>query len=575
MKKMRKRWLSALLLMAMLMNVTACGAVTKEEKSQETVSSKQETEQAKEPEKPPVKEAPEGNGPEETETIVPGEKTAPLNVSKISIGCQYSESVNDEWHMVEAMQEFFQLDDESAKYYPNLAKALANYKNENESTIETTMGSLMENFTDVVVNGGVGVDLEDRTTRSVLRADQSYFSFMEQNESYYGGAHGGYMITGMTFDVKTGARVTLSDVIKDAGKLKEIVAKQLDEVYGDIFYDDVYQMIDSYDPDSFTWSMDPYGITLYFNQYELAPYVEGAQMVDLTYEDYPDLLDGSYFELQEQYVLELYADEECAVDVNNDGVKEKITVKRSVDEYDYYTTNILLNDRRIKSDIEDYSADCYLVKCTDAAYLYLFHRMENDYSVLEVFDLTTGTLVTWGDGNSNLFMPATYVSREEGGRYYYETNCPVFLNPEVFYLSSRLDTLSTYSGTKKYHVGEFGLPVSDDEEYTVDAGFLLKAKVDIPCKIMKGDGTVIEENGVLPAGTFFKIVSATKTEVWGAKAINYVPESEEYDLNFFSVDANTTYDTDTFYYIQLDREYGDTIAGRSIWELLDGIMYAG
>ena len=148
------------------------------------------------------------------------------------------------------------------------------------------------------------------------------------------------MITGMTFDVKTGARVTLSDVIKDAGKLKEIVAKQLDEVYGDIFYDDVYQMIDSYDPDSFTWSMDPYGITLYFNQYELAPYVAGAQMVDLTYEDYPDLLDGSYFELQEQYVLELYADEECAVDVNNDGVKEKITVKRSVDEYDYYTTNI-------------------------------------------------------------------------------------------------------------------------------------------------------------------------------------------------------------------------------------------
>ena len=92
---------------------------------------------------------------------------------------------------------------------------------------------------------------------------------------------------------------------------------------------------------------------------------------------------------------------------------------------------------------------------------------------------------------------------------------------------------------------------------------------------MKGDGTVIKENGVLPAGTFFKIVSATETEVWGVRAIDYVPESEEYDLNFFSVDANTTYDTDTFYYIQLHREYGDTIAGRSIWELLGGIMYAG
>ena len=107
------------------------------------------------------------------------------------------------------------------------------------------------------------------------------------------------------------------------------------------------------------------------------------------------------------------------------------------------------------------------------------------------------------------------------------------------------------------------------------AGFLLKAKEDIPCKVMKEDGTVIEENGVLPAGTFFKIVSATETEVWGVRAIDYVPESEEYDLNYFMVNGDTTYDTDTLYYIQVDREYGDTIGGKDIWELLDGLMYAG
>ncbi|MDD7176579.1 MAG: RsiV family protein [Lachnospiraceae bacterium] len=573
MKKMRRRSLSVLLVMAMLMSATSCGAVKKEENPQETEPVKQEADQVAEVEEQPEPEEPPES--EEPETIMPEEKNAPLNVMKTSAGCQYSESVNDEWHSVETMQDFFLLEDESAKYYPKLAKALADYKNENESTIETTMGSLMENFTDVVVNGGLGVDLEDRTTRSVLRADQSYFSFMEQNESYYGGAHGGYMITGMTFDVNTGVRVTLSDLIKDAGKLKEIVAKQLDESYGDIFYEDVYQMIESYDVDGFTWSMDPFGITLYFNQYELAPYAAGAQMVDLAYDDYPELLDGAYFEPQEQYVLELYESEGIAVDVNNDGVKEQITVERSVDEYDYYTTNILLNDRTIKSEVEDYDAECYLVKCTDAAYLYVFHRMESDYSVLEVFDLTTGTPVNWGDGNSNLFMPGTYVSHEEDGRYYYETNCPVFVNPEVFYLSSRLDTLSTYNGTKKYHVGESGLPVSDDEVYTVDVGFLLKAKEDVLCKVMKADGTVIEENGVIPAGTFFKIVSATETEVWGVRAIDYVPESEEYDLNYFMVNAETTYDNDTLFYIQMDREYGDTIDGRDIWELLDGLMYAG
>lgn len=571
MKKTKNRWLHVLLVMAMFMNVTACSAEKKEEPPKETESVEQEAEQpAEHPTEP--EETPTSG---ESEEIVPEEKPALLNVRKTSVGRQYSGSVNDEWHSVETMQEFFLLEDESAKRYPDLAKSLEDYKDENEGTIEATMGSLMENFTEVVAGGGMGVDLEDRTTRSVLRADQNYFSFMEQNESYYGGAHGGYMITGMTFDVNTGVRIMLADIIKDAGKLKEIVAKQLDTVYGDIFYEDVYQMIDSYDLDGFTWSMDPFGVTLYFNQYELAPYVAGVQMVELAYGDYPDLLEQSYFEPQEQYVLELYENEEDAVDVNNDGVKDNITVERSMDEYDYYTTTILLNDQTIKSDVEDYDADCYLVKCKDAAYLYVFHRMENDYSVLEVFDLTTGSLVSWDGGNSNLFMSGTYSGHDEDGTYYYETDSPVFVNPEQFYLSSRLDTLSTYNGTKKYHIGEHGLPVSDDPVYTVEARFLLKAKTDIPCRVVKEDGTVIDENGVLPAGTFFRIVSATEAEVWGVRAIDYIPESESDELNYFSADADTTYDTDVLYHIQLDEEYGNTIEGKDVWELLDGLAYAG
>ena len=149
------------------------------------------------------------------------------------------------------------------------------------------------------------------------------------------------------------------------------------------------------------------------------------------------------------------------------------------------------------------------------------------------------------------------------------------MNPEEFYLSSRLDTLSTYNGTKKYHVGEDGLPVTEDEAYVVDVNFMLKAKADVPCEVWKEDGTVMDENAVIPAGTFFRIVSATEDEIWGVKAIDYVPDSEEYDLNYFMVNDDTTYDTDVLYHIQVDREYGDTIGGRDVWELLDGLMYAG
>ena len=41
-EKMRKRWLCSLLVLAMLVNVTACADVKKEQKSQETESVEQE-----------------------------------------------------------------------------------------------------------------------------------------------------------------------------------------------------------------------------------------------------------------------------------------------------------------------------------------------------------------------------------------------------------------------------------------------------------------------------------------------------------------------------------------------------
>ena len=44
---------------------------------------------------------------------------------------------------------------------------------------------------------------------------------------------------------------------------------------------------------------------------------------------------------------------------------------------------------------------------------------------------------------------------------------------------------------------------------------------------------------------------------------------------YFMVNDDTTYDTDVLYHIRVDREYGDTIGGRDVWELLDGLMYAG
>ncbi len=43
----------------------------------------------------------------------------------------------------------------------------------------------------------------------------------------------------------------------------------------------------------------------------------------------------------------------------------------------------------------------------------------------------------------------------------------------------------------------------------------------------------------------------------------------------FYEDDNTQYNTEEIFCIQLDEEFGNTLNGRDVWELFDGLMYAG
>ena len=120
---------------------------------------------------------------------------------------------------------------------------------------------------------------------------------------------------------------------------------------------------------------------------------------------------------------------------------------------------------------------------------------------------------------------------------------------------------------------ENGLPVSEDEYYTADVSFLILAKEDVPCKLVKEDGTVVEENSVLPAGTYFKIMYATMDTALVAEAVDYVPDPEADWC--FEINEDTTLKTDVLYSIQLDENYGSTINGVDIWDMFDGLVYAG
>ena len=97
---------------------------------------------------------------------------------------------------------------------------------------------------------------------------------------------------------------------------------------------------------------------------------------------------------------------------------------------------------------------------------------------------------------------------------------------------------------------------------------------DIPCDIVSGEDMNNATSGNIPAGTFIKIVSATKDKVFAVEAVGYLPE-ENNEMYGYYEDENTKYNTAEMFCIQLDYAFGNTINERDVWELFDGLMYAG
>ena len=129
----------------------------------------------------------------------------------------------------------------------------------------------------------------------VHRADFRVVSFLEDGYSYLGGVHGLGGVVGKNFDVYTGKELKLTDVVKDKTKLAEAIKQQLMFDYpkssfaqggGESMRNTVDQLIRE---DKMLWSLDPRGISFYFNPYLIGSYAEGIFTTTIFFSERPDL----------------------------------------------------------------------------------------------------------------------------------------------------------------------------------------------------------------------------------------------------------------------------------------------
>lgn len=123
-------------------------------------------------------------------------------------------------------------------------------------------------------------NFEYQTDFQVKYNQSSLLSILTSNYMYTGGAHGNTKVESFNFDEAQEKRIYLTDILKNEQQLKavsdyvwEYAIKRPDIFYPDLKREDVQLSKDT------AFYFTDNGITLVFQQYEIAPYVSGNQEI--------------------------------------------------------------------------------------------------------------------------------------------------------------------------------------------------------------------------------------------------------------------------------------------------------
>lgn len=578
---MKKKAISLLLAVTLCaVSLSACGTKTNNPDpvpsgTVETENSQESSEEQPSSETSPSVEAGSEDG-EGSQDYAP-ELSPSLGYKEVIQNISYSDFERENFGCVQVKRTSFVLDDASAKMYPALAKSLDDINSSLKSDVEDTMKMLKEGYETDIEYDNYFTPYEDVVDAKVARNDDLVFSWTENFSSYSGGAHGYYATSGIAFDPETGKKLLLSDVITDVDSFRKQIAEKLDAEYGDIFFSDIHETMKEYNLEDFNWSIDYSGITFYFNPYELASYADGMQSVTFFFAESPDILNQKYITTPSKYVIDMAEYANYYVDIDGDGDKETVSyVSDYVDEYSY-KPYFMVDGEKITIDDTDFSSEAYLIDNMGKYYIYLFHSVENDYSILQIVDLQNKKVIgkDYEYGNYYLSGGTWDYDDSDDSIYSYRSEVPAFTNPDKFEMGTRLDLLSTYSGTKTYHVDENGIPVSDDVFYTTSAPYLLLTLKDVPCSIVDQEGNTVEESATLAPGRYMKIIRATGNSVDLVVASDYVPNNDDEYYGYYIGDQKLTYDMSTIYRITFSEDNHYEIAGSYLDEWFEGLMFAG
>lgn len=336
------------------------------------------------------------------------------------------------------------------------------------------------------------------------RLDEKIVSFSRTEGSYFGGAHPNYFIGGINIDTETGRALSLEDVVTDRERLHEYAHKYLGEEMGlDELFPDYKESLDSHfqseNSDRLQWIMDAEGLRLLFSPYDLGPYAMGSIEILVPYAENSELIKKEYILEGNGLSKRIPQEEEQEADLDGDGTMDRLLFNarnyETDGEPDYFST-VTVSTGRGDGDLKstEYQlpggfTEAYLMRTEDGrSYLYVESWGDNDYRLMEVFDLNGETPVHAG----------TVGDTPKGH---------LLSSPDNFTLYTWMDALGSYNGRRRYQVGADGMPEALDTVYEINAGEQwersITAERSVPVWMESGGDGEEKVRTELPAGTKF------------------------------------------------------------------------
>ena len=323
---------------------------------------------------------------------------------------------------------------------------------------------------------------------SVLRADSKVLSYVEDYSNFMGGAHGMYGRSGYTYDINTGKKLLITDVVKlTEDDLIPVLKEKLLALNDEDEYDDLDEKLKTYKLDcktvydeetqeltcGYNWYLDNDGMHFYFGPYEIAPYAIGAADVVVAYDELPGTVNEEYLpDAKSGYIVN------CDIPMNGSSWDDESDTSlhfvyetdESVENYDngFDCTALTLRkgDKSATASDEyftynydkNYLKQYKVVTKDGRQYIYVLALTYNDYTDVMVFDINDDDVKLAGVFNCNLVY-------DNSDPDYYGEFIPI--DPENMYFGQVGDLFGTYTCYGRYVVGDDGMPESVDSVYKI------------------------------------------------------------------------------------------------------------